>query len=167
MRKARPTLRSAVLLLALCALSLTACDRGDHPARIGSTAPQFTLSDGTQNIDLARLRGHIVVLHFWATWCAPCVVEMPSLVALQRRLPQVTVLAISQDEDPAVYRQFLLDYHVDLLTLRDPAARIPRLYGTIKIPETYIIDSRGILRRKFVSAQDWTSPEIIDYLTKL
>ncbi|MGD0889475.1 MAG: TlpA disulfide reductase family protein [Acidobacteriaceae bacterium] len=167
MRKTRPTLRSAVLLLALCALPLTSCDRGDHPARIGSPAPQFTLADGAQNVDLARLRGHIVVLHFWATWCAPCVVEMPSLVALQRRLPQVTVLAISQDEDPAVYRQFLLDYHVGLLTLRDPSARIPHLYGTIKIPETYIIDSRGILRRKFVSAQDWTSPEIIDYLTKL
>ena len=167
MRKTSPTLRSAVLLLALCALSLTSCDRGDHPARIGAPAPVFTLADGAQNVDLARLRGHIVVLHFWATWCAPCVVEMPSLVALQRRLPQVTVLAISQDEDPAVYRQFLLDYHIDLLTLRDPSARVPRLYGTVKIPETYIIDSRGILRRKFVSTQDWTSPEIIDYLSKL
>jgi peroxiredoxin len=166
-RKTGPTLRSGILLLALCALSLTACDRGDRPARIGAPAPIFTLADGTQSVDLARLRDHIVVLHFWATWCAPCVVEMPSLVALQRRLPQVTVLAISQDEDPAVYRQFLLDYHVDLLTLRDPSARIPRLYGTIKIPETYIIDSRGILRRKFVSAQDWTSPEVLDYLSKL
>jgi peroxiredoxin len=166
-RKTRPTLRSGFLLLALCALSLTSCDRGDHPVRIGAPAPQFTLAGGAQTVDLARLRGHIVVLHFWATWCAPCVVEMPSLVALQRRLPQVTVLAISQDEDPAVYRQFLLDYHVDLLSLRDPSARVPRLYGTIKIPETYIIDSRGILRRKFVSAQDWTSPEVIDYLTKL
>ncbi len=167
MRKARPTLRSGILLLALCALSITSCDRGDHPARIGSPAPQFTLADGAQNVDLARLRGHIVVLHFWASWCAPCVVEMPSLMALQRRLPQVTVLAISQDEDPAAYRAFLLDNHVDFLTLRDPSARVPHLYGTVKLPETYIIDSRGILRRKFVSAQDWTSPEIIDYLSKL
>jgi peroxiredoxin len=77
------------------------------------------------------------------------------------------VLAISQDEDPAAYRAFLLDNHVDFLTLRDPSARVPHLYGTVKLPETYIIDSRGILRRKFVSAQDWTSPEIIDYLSKL
>jgi peroxiredoxin len=166
-RKTRPTLQHGFLLLTLCALFLTACDRGDHPVRIGAPAPQFTLSDGAQTISLANLRGHIVVLHFWATWCAPCVVEMPSLVALQRRLPQVTVLAISQDEDPAVYRQFLLDTHVDLLTLRDSSARVPHLYGTVKLPETYIIDSRGILRRKFVSAQDWTSPEVIDYLTKL
>jgi peroxiredoxin len=166
-RKARPTLRSAVLLLALCALSLTACDRGDHPARIGSPAPQFTLADESRTVSLASLRGHTVVLNFWATWCLPCIEELPSLMELQHRLPQLTVLAISQDEDPAAYRRFLLDYRVNLLTLRDPSARIPRLYGTVKLPETYIIDRNGILRRKFVSAQNWTSPEVLDYLTKL
>jgi len=166
-RKARPTLRSAVLLLALCALSLTACDRGDHPARIGSPAPQFTLTDGAQTISLTQFRGHTVVLNFWATWCFPCIEELPSLMELQRRLPQLTILAISQDEDPAVYRQFLLDYRVNLLTLRDPSQRIPHLYGTVKIPETYIIDRNGILRRKFVSAQNWASPEVLDYLGKL
>ena len=86
---------------------------------------------------------------------------------MEHRLPQVTVIAISQDEDPALYRQFLIDNHVDLLTLRDPSLRIPRLYGTLKIPESYVIDRNGILRRKFVSAQNWTSPEILDYLGKL
>ncbi|MGP8260423.1 MAG: TlpA family protein disulfide reductase [Acidobacteriaceae bacterium] len=167
MRVARPTLRSAVLLLVLCALTLTACDRGDHPARIGTLAPQFTLTDGVQTVSLASLRGHTVVLNFWATWCLPCVEELPSLMAMHHRLPQITILAISQDDDPAAYRQFLLDNHVDFLTLRDPSARVPHLYGTIKIPETYIIDRKGILRRKFVSAQDWTSPEVLDYLSKL
>ncbi len=167
MRVARPTLRSAVLLLVLCALTLTACDSGDHPARIGTLAPQFTLTDGVQTVSLASLRGHTVVLNFWATWCLPCVEELPSLMAMHHRLPQITILAISQDDDPAAYRQFLLDNHVDFLTLRDPSARVPHLYGTIKIPETYIIDRKGILRRKFVSAQDWTSPEVLDYLSKL
>jgi peroxiredoxin len=166
-RKARPTLRSSFLLLALCALSITSCDRGDHPARIGRPAPQFTLADGGQTVSLAQFRGRTVVLNFWATWCLPCVEELPSLLVLQHRLPQITVLAISQDEDPAAYRAFLLDNHVDFLTLRDPSARIPRLYGTVKLPETYIIDRNGILRRKFVSAQNWTSPEILDYLSKL
>jgi peroxiredoxin len=86
---------------------------------------------------------------------------------MEHRLPQVTVIAISQDENPALYRQFLIDNRVDLLTLRDPSLRIPHLYGTLKIPESYLIDRNGILRRKFVSAQDWTSPEILDYLAKL
>jgi peroxiredoxin len=163
-RKTIPAIRGAILLLVL---SLTACDRGDHPARIGAPAPVFTLADGAQNVTLAHLRGHTVVLNFWATWCIPCVEELPSLLVLQHRLPQLTVLAISQDEDPDAYHRFLLDNHVDFLTLRDPSARIPRLYGTIKIPETYIIDRNGVLRRKFVSAQSWTSPEVLDYLGKL
>jgi thiol-disulfide isomerase/thioredoxin len=166
-RKFTTTIRGGILLLALVALSLTACDRDNHPARIGSPAPQFILIDGAQTIDLAHLRGHTVVLNLWATWCVPCVQELPSLIALQRRQPQLVVLAISQDDDPAAYRQFLLDNHVDLLTLRDPSARVPHLYGTVKIPETYIIDRNGILRRKFVNAQDWTSPETLDYLAKL
>ena len=167
MRKVRPILRSGVLLLALCALTLTACDRGDHPARIGSPAPQFTITDGAHTVSLVSLRGRTVVLNFWATWCVPCVEELPSLLVLQHRLPQITIVAISQDDDPAAYRQFLVDNQVDFLTLRDPSARVPHLYGTIKIPETYIIDRNGILRRKFVSAQNWTNPEVLDYLGKL
>jgi cytochrome c biogenesis protein CcmG/thiol:disulfide interchange protein DsbE len=156
-----------ILFLAISTLLTASCDRGDHPTRIGAPAPPFTLSDSTRTIDLASFRGHIVILNFWATWCAPCIDELPSLLAMEHRLPQVTVIAISQDEDPALYRQFLADNHVDLLTLRDPSLRIPHLYGTLKIPESYLIDRNGILRRKFVSAQDWTSPEILDYLAKL
>ena len=164
--KGRTRARS-VLALALCGLLATGCDRGSHPGRIGSTAPEFTVSDGTRTVDLAKLRGHVVVLNFWATYCIPCIEEVPSLGEMQRRLPQVAVVAISSDEDDAAYRQFLTDNHLDFLTVRDGSGRIPKMYGTIKIPETYVIDERGILRRKFVSAQDWTSPEILDYLGKL
>jgi cytochrome c biogenesis protein CcmG/thiol:disulfide interchange protein DsbE len=154
------------VLLIFC-LSFDACDRGDHPSRIGSPAPAFTLSDGIHSADLARLRGRVVIVNFWATWCPPCVEELPSLLALQHRMTGITVLAISQDEDPAAYRDFLKLYNVDLLTIRDPSARIPALYGTAKIPESYVIDRDGVIRRKFVSAQNWTSPEILDFLTKL
>jgi cytochrome c biogenesis protein CcmG/thiol:disulfide interchange protein DsbE len=157
----------SVLTLLLCGLLATACDRGDHPGSIGASAPQFTVSDGTRTVDLANLRGRTVVLNFWATWCVPCIEEVPSLVAMQHRLPQVTVVAISEDEDASVYSQFLSDNHVDFVTVRDPSARVRKMYGTIKIPETYVIDGGGTLRRKFVSAQDWTSPEILDYLGKL
>ncbi len=164
---ARTLRRIHALTLLAATLTLTACDRGDHPSHIGVPAPQFALSDGSGSVVLDRLRGHIVIVNFWATWCPPCIEELPSLLALQHDMPQVTVLAISQDEDPQAYAQFLLANHVTLLTLRDPSARIPRLYGTSKIPESYVIDANGILRRKFVSAQNWTSPEILNYLRKL
>jgi cytochrome c biogenesis protein CcmG, thiol:disulfide interchange protein DsbE len=157
----------AVAALALCGLLTTACDRGDHPARIGSPAPQFNVGDGVQTANLDKMRGHVVILNFWATYCVPCVEEVPSLVAMQHRMPNVSVVAISNDEDAGIYAKFLVDNHVDFLTVRDPSNRIPLLYGTIKIPETYVIDKNGILRRKFVSAQNWTSPEILDYLSKL
>lgn len=171
MRKAGPAIRTATLILAVAlTLSLNACDRGDHPTHIGQPAPAFTLTDAdsdARTVSLAQLRGHIVIVNFWATWCFPCIDELPGLLALQRRMPQITILAISQDKDAAAYRAFLADYGVNLLTLRDPSMRIQTLYGTQKIPESYVIDRDGILRRKFVSAQDWTSPEILDYLSKL
>jgi peroxiredoxin len=149
------------------AAALTGCDRGDHPGNIGKPAPQFTISDGRQSVDLAKLRGKIVVLNLWASWCAPCVEELPSLLELQRRNPQIVVVGISIDQDEDVYRAFLAKNHVNLLTVRDADERINALYGTVQIPETYIIDRNGIIRRKLVSAQDWTSPEIEDYLHKL
>jgi len=161
----RRALSWAVVLLV--GLGATACDRGDHPARIGSRAPQFTVSDDARTVKLSDLRGHVVVLNFWATWCVPCIEEVPTLVALGHKLSDVTIVAISSDEDESAYRQFLLANHVDFLTVRDASFRIPKEYGTVKIPETYVIDKKGVLRRKFVSAQNWTSPEIVDYLSKL
>jgi len=157
----------AIATLALCGFLTTACDRGDHPARIGRISPPFTVSDGTQTVTLDQLRGHVVILNFWATWCIPCIEEVPSLVELHRRMPQIAIVAISQDEDAGLYGRFLTANHVNFQTVRDPSARIPKLYGTIKIPETYVIDQKGVLRRKFVSAQNWTNPEIMDYLGKL
>ena len=82
-------------------------------------------------------------------------------------MPQVAVVAISMDEDPDAYQRFLTKNHLDLLTIRDPSLKIQTMYGTAQIPETYVIDRQGMLRRKFVSAQNWTSPEIMEYLSKL
>ncbi len=151
----------------LAALLTAGCDRGSHPGNIGKPAPEFVIGDGTRTVDLNQLRGHIVILNLWATWCAPCVEELPSLLALQQRMPQLAVVGIATDEDPDVYHHFLVEHHVDLLTVRDGDARINALYGTVMIPETYIIDRNGIIRRKLIGAQDWTSPDILDYLAKL
>ncbi len=161
-------MRKAVVGLALLfSFGFSGCDRGQHPEKVNSLAPNFSISDGTQSADLSKLRGKIVLVNFWATWCAPCIDELPTLMELQRRMPQVTVVAISRDEDPAAYKRFLTKYHVDLLTVRDPSLKVQDLYGTSQIPETYVIDRQGMLRRKFVSAQNWTSPEIMEYLSKL
>jgi cytochrome c biogenesis protein CcmG/thiol:disulfide interchange protein DsbE len=153
--------------LIVAGLLAAGCDRGSHPGNIGKSAPQFVINDGTQTVDLSKLRGHVVLLNLWATWCAPCLEELPSLLELQKKMPGLTIVAVSIDQDPDVYHRFLIQHHVDLVTVRDEDERINALYGTAQIPETYVIDRQGVIRRKFVSAQQWTSPEIMNYLSHL
>jgi peroxiredoxin len=127
------------------------------------------VQDSDRKVALSGLRGQIVVLNFWATWCPPCVEEMPSLVQMQRKMKDkgVTVLAVSIDDDAGAYHKFLTDHGVDLLTVRDDRHASNALYGTFKFPETYIIDRNGIMRRKFIGAVDWTQPEVMEFLSKL
>ena len=77
------------------------------------------------------------------------------------------ILAISIDEDPNAYANFLRARHVDLITVRDPNQSAPNLFHTDMWPETYVIDRKGIIRRKFIGAQDWSDPEIRTYLKSL
>jgi thiol-disulfide isomerase/thioredoxin len=159
--------RSVTVALAAALLLSTGCDRGAHPAHLNQPAPKFQISDGTRSVRLEDYRGHIVLLNFWATWCPPCIEELPSLLAMQHQLPQITVIAISIDEDDAAYRRFLIEHHVDLLTVRDSQQRASALYGTSQWPETYVIDRNGLIQRKYIGARDWTSPEMLAYLKQL
>jgi peroxiredoxin len=150
-------------------LAVFACYRGTRPPRIGSNAPDFTLQDSQNKVALSQFRGQVVVLNFWATWCPPCVEEMPSLVEMQRRMKAkgVTVVAVSIDVDESAYRQFVKDHAANLLTVRDPEQKTPNLYGTHGWPETFIIDRNGVMRRKFIGPVDWTEPDITEFLGKL
>lgn len=157
-----------ITLVSLLTLALASgCNRGSRPAQLGERAPDFTVSDGTSSIHLASYRGHVVLLNFWATWCAPCIQEMPSLIELHHAQPNLVILAVSIDEDPDAYKSFLRYRHVDLTTVRDPSESAAKLFHTDMWPETYVIDRKGYIRRKFIGAQDWTSPEIRDYLKSL
>ena len=159
--------RASFLVISL--LVLSSCYSGSRPPRIGTPAPDFVVQDSDRKIELRDYRGKIVVLNFWATWCPPCVEEMPSLVHMQQRLKDrgVTVLGISVDADGDAYHKFLKDHGIDFLTARDADQKSNNLYGTFKFPETYIIDRNGVVRRKFIGAVDWNQPEIVDFLTKL
>ena len=158
------TIATAVILLVF-----SGCYSGSRPSRIGSPAPDFTVRDSNRTVTLSQFKGQVVVLNFWATWCPPCIEEMPSLVQMQQRMKAkgVTVLAVSVDVDENSYRRFLADHNVSLLAVRDAAQKSNTLYGTFKFPETYIVDRNGVVRRKFIGAVDWTEPDVIEYLGKL
>ncbi len=127
------------------------------------------MHDADRTVTLSQLKGQVVVLNFWATWCPPCIEEMPSLVQMQQRMKSkgVTVLAVSVDVDQDNYQRFLKDHNVNLLSVRDGDQKSNALYGTFKFPETYVIDRNGVVRRKFIGAVDWTEPDVIEYLGKL
>jgi cytochrome c biogenesis protein CcmG/thiol:disulfide interchange protein DsbE len=165
----RPVVSIRVVLAALLACALTGCYSTSRPPRINTVAPDFTVQDSDRTVKLDQLHGQIVVLNFWGTFCAPCIEEMPSLVEMQRHMKAkgVTVLAVSIDEDESAYHQFLKQHNIDLLTVWDPSQKTATLYGTHGWPETYIIDRKGVMRRKFIGAVDWTGPEITDFLNRL
>lgn len=162
-------MRRSYILAIFLTLTLSGCYRGSKPARIGTVAPDFSVQDSDRKITLSDYRGQIVILNFWATWCPPCIEELPSLETLQQRMKNkgIKVLAISIDDDDNAYHQFLKDNRVDLLSVRDASKKSNNLYGTFKFPETYIIDQKGIVRRKFIGAVNWNQAEIVDFLNKL
>jgi cytochrome c biogenesis protein CcmG/thiol:disulfide interchange protein DsbE len=167
--------RSALVLI--CLLTFTGCYSRSKPSSIGTVAPDFTIKDADRSVTLSQLRGKIVVLNFWATWCPPCVDEMPSLELLQKKFKGtgVTVLAVSVDDDADDYHNFLKRHDIDLLTVRESGkktdtgviAPVSSQYGTFKVPETYIIDRNGMIRRKFIGEVNWGQPEIVEYLSRL
>lgn len=140
-----------------------------EPSLAGSTAKPFSFEEGGKQMQLSDLRGKVVVLNFWATWCPPCVDETPSLVALQREIAPKggVVLGISVDDDAQAYARFVQANGIDFPTYRDPTKEIPASYGTSMYPDTYIIDRQGKIARKLVGAQDWTSPEMTAYFNSL
>ena len=160
-------MRSALIFISL--LLLTGCYGSSKPSAIDKPAPDFTVQDSDRRVSLSQLRGKIVVLNFWATWCPPCVDEMPSLVEMQKKMRDkgVTVLAVSVDDDRTAYNKFLQDHKIDLLTVRDDGKKSSILYGTFKYPETYIIDRNGTIRRKFIGPVDWGQTEVVEYLSRL
>ncbi|MES2223190.1 MAG: TlpA disulfide reductase family protein [Acidobacteriota bacterium] len=138
----------------------TGCNRGQLPRELGKTAPAFTIHNGAQTVSLSQYRGKVVLVTFWASYCAPCMEEFPSLMALHQRLPQLNILGVSIDENTQAYRNFLAAYHVDFPTVLDPSQDVMHRYGTVQIPEAYVINRSGHIVRKYVSAQDWNDPEI-------
>ncbi len=137
---------------------------------VGDTAPHFNVvADDGEQVSLQNFNGKALLLNFWASWCEPCVEETPSLNALARVLgPEgLVVLGISQDGSSAAYKDFIRNQHIGFLTFRQPDQSIQHKYGTIQIPESYLIDRSGKVRAKFISSQDWISPAVIGQIRTL
>jgi peroxiredoxin len=137
----------------------------------GDHAPEFRLQkyDGG-SVSLSDLRGKVVMVHFWATWCPPCVEELPTLDQLHNSSlgKDFEMLAVSVDEGGAgAVAPFLQKNRLNLPVFFDPGGDVSRFYGTYKFPETYIVDRQGVVRYKAIGPRDWTDPSNIQVLRNI
>ena len=137
-------------------------------------APNWTLpTDGGGQLSLTDLKGKVVFLNFWATFCAPCREEMPSMERLARKYKDrdLVMVAISQDEELPAMRQFLRqvmpDGELNMLIPLDSDGAVKQAYGTNLLPETYIIDREGQIVARFVNKYDWERPEFDRFIDRL
>ncbi|MGW8320002.1 MAG: TlpA disulfide reductase family protein [Thermodesulfobacteriota bacterium] len=142
----------------LVAFLLLQCSQ---PVQVGQEAPDFVLKDlKGGSVSLGELRGKVVFLHFWATWCPPCLVELPGLQRFVEGLDkgQYALLAVCVDnERPARIGDFLKSWGTEIPVYLDPGGSLARRFGTVRFPETYILDRKGRVCRKVIGAGDWTT----------
>jgi len=145
-----------------------------QPEIRSTPAPGFTLPDlEGKKRSLAESRGKVVLLNFWATWCPPCVEELPSMAQLQRALadrPDVAMMTVSVDDTAAQVKKFLEQHRAlfgSIPVLMDPSKKVPESYGTKKFPESYLIDRTGTVRYRFINKRDWSSPLALSCIESL
>jgi cytochrome c biogenesis protein CcmG/thiol:disulfide interchange protein DsbE len=142
----------------------------DNVVKAGDRAPEFSIkADNGRTVSARDFGGKLLILNFWATWCEPCVQEVPSLNMLQRQLASkgLVVLGVSEDKDPKAYQDFLNRFHVTYMTARDPGVSIKPKYGTVQIPESYLIDTNGRVVEKIVGEANWSSEQMMQHVQSL
>ena len=163
--------RFVYIFLFCLIISLPACTPGEapKPAEVGKQAPDFILADlSGLKTRLSDLKGKVVLVNFWATWCPPCREEIPSMAVLNRVMAgkPFRMLAISIDQGGKDdVNDFFKSSGLTLPALLDSDGRVAKLYGVTGVPETFVIDRKGVILKKFIGALDWSAPEVVQFLT--
>src|SRR5574341_1175341 len=133
------------------------------PVSVGNQAPAFgavTLAKG-DSVRLDRFAGDVVLLNIWATWCAPCEQEMPSIQRLYQDMSAegLKIVSVSVDDDqPEAVRKWLADRKLTFEVFQDKSHAIERIYQTTGIPESFVIDRHGVIVKKVIGPVEWDSP---------
>lgn len=153
---------------------ITQVGAGLLPLRIGDKAPDFaamTLTENPLPKSLGDYRGEVVLLNIWATWCGPCRIEMPSMERLQKQLgPRgLRIVAVSVDVAGSEerIREFARELGLTFELLHDAPGLIQRDYQTTGVPETFVIDREGRVRRRIIGADDWSSAANVAFFERL
>ncbi len=143
------------------------------PVEVGARAPDFgsvDLASGDSVRFASEYRGQVVLLNIWATWCAPCREEMPSMQRLHEAMggDGLRILAVSIDEaGPDVVRAFQRELNLTFRISHDRTRGIERIYQTTGVPETFVLDRHGRIVKKVIGAYDWDAPIARDLIRRL
>ncbi|MCW5966834.1 MAG: TlpA family protein disulfide reductase [Bryobacterales bacterium] len=164
--------RLLVALIVLCALGVS---YGIYDAvrekiiQPGDRAPGFRLTTNQgATVTPTSFGGELLLVNFWATWCPPCVEEMPSLEQFHRTWSPkgIVVLGVNVDQAEQTYQSFVQRSGITFANSFDPDAEVGARFGTFRYPETYLINRDGRVLEKFVGAELWTSPQTVDRITR-
>ena len=163
-----PLVTMAIFLVFLMVLPVW----GQHPApEVDHVAPDFTLPDLEGNqISLSTYKGRVVLLNFWATWCPPCRLEMPTMEKAYRKYRDkgFEVVAVSVDAGPkSSVKSFLRELGLSFQVLLDPDMETLRAYRGFSLPMTVVIDRQGVIRSRELGYRDWSDGESTKLLQRL
>jgi len=166
------------LLVVLCCVTAFAagCSKDKPGASVKapsekSQAPEISaVSLDNQQLTLASLKGKVVLLNFWATWCPPCREEIPSMIKLNSFMAgkpfQMVCVSVDEGGKKAV-EEYLKNSGFSLPAYIDPSGQVSKTYGITGVPETFVIDKNGVIVKKVIGGLDWNSPEVISFLEGL
>lgn len=158
-------------VLILLTVAVVGCSRQEEPVVEGKVAPDFTLKDlDGRQVRLSDFRGKVVFLNFWATWCPPCREEIPSMVRLNQLMEgkPFQMLAVSIDEGGKdAVDNFLKNSGTMLPALLDTNQSTSKRYGTTGVPETFILDKKGVIVKKVVGGMDWSDPQVVAFFNEI
>lgn len=165
------------LSCAVAAMTITGCNKKsgapthNKSAVESKPAPDITVkSINNESLTLSSLKGKVVLLNFWATWCPPCREEIPSMMKLNSAMAgkpfQMVAISIDEGGKKAV-DDFFKESRFSLPTYLDPETAAAKVYGITGVPETFIIDKQGIIVKKVIGPMDWSSSEALSFLEGL
>ncbi len=141
------------------------------PVAVGLEAPDITLLDMDGNIwRLSQQKGKVVFMNYWASWCKECRAEMPSIQALYDKKkddPDFLMALIVYNEDPVKSARYMEENNFTMPVYADPDGQAAFTYGLTGVPETYIVDKKGIIRKRIIGPADYSEPDAVGFITKL
>ena len=167
----KSTIHKIIFLVFSCLTLIFVLCASVQAVEEGMVAPNFKLKslDG-EEVSLSQFRGKYVLINFWATWCGPCKIEMPSLEALYQRFKNknFALLAISNDMFGAsIVKPFVKANHLNFTILLDQRLKASNAFGVTSLPSTFMIDPKGEIIGALFGAEDWASPSNILYFENL